>query len=183
MYAIVDIETTGGQPKESKITEVGIVISDGTKVIDTYETLVNPEREIPFFITRLTGIDAKMVENAPKFFEVAKEIVKKTEGMIFVAHNASFDYNHIRKEFNELGFDYKRDTVCTVQLARKVMPDEPSYSLGKLCKSLGIANANHHRALNDAEATTKLLHLCLSKNTGDLDLIRKTNIHNCPRYF
>jgi DNA polymerase-3 subunit epsilon len=176
VYAIVDIETTGGQPKESKITEVGIVISDGTKVIDKYETLVNPEREIPFFITRLTGIDAKMVANAPKFFEIAKDIIEKTEGMIFVAHNANFDYGHIRREFKDLGFEYKRDTVCTVQLARKVIPDQPSYSLGKLCKALGIENGNHHRALNDAEATTELLHLCLSKDTGDLDSIRQTNI-------
>lgn len=176
MYAIVDIETTGGQPRDSKITEVGIVISDGLKVIETYETLVNPEREIPYFITRLTGIDSQMVENAPKFYEIARDIVEKTEGMIFVAHNASFDYNHIRKEFRDLGYEYKRDTVCTVQLSRRVIPHQPSYSLGKLCKSLGIENANHHRALNDALATTELLHLCLSKNTGDLDSIRKTNI-------
>lgn len=176
MYAIVDIETTGGQPEESKITEIGIVISDGTQVIETYETLVNPQRDIPYFITRLTGIDKKMVADAPKFFEIAKDIVEKTQGLIFVAHNASFDYNHIRKEFRELGYDYKRDTVCTVQLSRRVLPGEPSYSLGKLCKSLGIDNQNHHRALNDALATANLLHLCLSKNTDDLEHIRNTNV-------
>ncbi len=176
MYAVVDIETTGGQPKDSKITEIGIVITDGIKVIDTYQTLVNPERSIPYFITRLTGIDDKMVENAPKFYEVAKEVVEKTEGMIFVAHNASFDYNHIRKEFRELGYEYKRDTVCTVQLARRVIPHQPSYSLGKLCRALGIDNSQHHRALNDAVAASEILHLCLAKNTGDLDSIRQTNV-------
>ena len=187
MYAIVDIETTGGQPKDSKITEIGIVISDGTKVIETYETLVNPERDIPYFVTKLTGIDAKMVANAPKFYEVAKHIVEKTKDMIFVAHNASFDYNHIRKEFKEIGYEYKRDTVCTVQLSRRVIPDQESYSLGKLCKSLGIDHSNHHRALNDAVATSKLLHLCLSKDQVELENIRNTNIlydrldvHNLP---
>jgi len=176
VYAIVDIETTGGQPKDSKITEIGIVISDGTKVIDRYETLVNPERDIPYFVTKLTGINSRMVANAPKFYEVANEIVEKTKDLIFVAHNASFDYNHIRKEFKELGFEYKRDTVCTVQLSRRVIPDQDSYSLGKLCKSLGISHPNQHRALNDAIATSELLHLCLSKNKGELDNIRNTNI-------
>lgn len=176
MYAIIDIETTGGKPKDSKITEIGIVISDGSKVIDTYETLVNPEREIPIFITRLTGIDGNMVANAPKFYEIANDIVEKTKGMIFVAHNVGFDYNHIRKEFSEIGYEYKRDTVCTVQLSRRVIPDQPSYSLGKLCKSLNIANVSHHRALNDAQAASEILHLCLSKDTGDVDDIRKTNI-------
>lgn len=176
MYAVVDIETTGGKPKDSRITEIAIVITDGKKVIKTYESLVNPERKIDFYVTRLTGIDNKMVESAPKFYEIAKEIVEHTEGMTFVAHNVGFDYSHIKREFAELGYEFKRDTVCTVQLSRKVFPDEASYSLGKLTKSLGIVLNGHHRAMNDAVATTDLLHLLLEEGKEELASQRKNNI-------
>lgn len=176
MYAVVDIETTGGTPKESKITEIAIVITDGQEVIRSYQTLINPERSIPYFITRLTGINDEMVSNAPKFYEVAKDIVELTEGHTFVAHNAGFDYGHIRREFADLGYEYKRDTVCTVQLSRKVIPGQPSYSLGKLCKSLGIDLEGHHRAMNDAAATTDLLHLLLERNQSEIVIQKNNNI-------
>ena len=102
-YAIVDIETTGGQAAKEKITEFAVVIHDGEKILDSYETLINPERSIPYFITQVTGIDDKMVANAPKFYEVAKQIVKITEGAIFVAHNVRFDYSFVQEEFRRLG--------------------------------------------------------------------------------
>lgn len=160
-YAIVDIETTGGSPKDSKITEIAIYKHNGTEVIDSYETLVNPEMTIPIFVSRLTGITDKMVANAPKFYEIAKEIVEFTEDCIFVAHNVGFDYGIIRHEFRNLGFDYRRPHLCTVRASRHVLPGKESYSLGKLTKSLGIDLVGRHRAGGDALATAHLFTLLL----------------------
>ena len=168
-YAIIDIETTGGSPQRDKITEIAIFIHNGSKIIDELVTLINPERFIPHFITTLTGITNEMVADAPTFYEVAKEIVKITEGKIFVAHNASFDYHFIRNEFKNLGYRYKRDVLCTVKLSRKLLPGMPSYSLGKLCDELQIKIDNRHRAAGDAIATSKIFDILLSldKNNND----------------
>lgn len=166
LYAIVDIETTGGSPVNDKITEIAIYIHDGFNIIDEYATLINPEKNIPPFITNLTGITNNMVRNAPKFYEVAKKIVQLTDNCKFVAHNATFDYNFIKNEFKSLGYDYSREKMCTVQLSRKVFPGYPSYSLGKLCQHFGITIENRHRAAGDALATTKLLELIIKKQTG-----------------
>ena len=115
MFAIIDLETTGGSAKRDKITEVAVYIHDGSKVVDEFVSLVNPEKPIPYHITQLTGIDNAMVEHAPKFYEIAKQIVEITEGMIFVAHNVGFDYNFMREEFRSLGYDYRRKKMCTVR--------------------------------------------------------------------
>jgi len=167
-YAIIDVETTGGRPKESKITEIAIFIHDGKEVVDSLCTLINPEMEIPEFIVRLTGISDAMVANAPKFFEVAKQIVEITEGCVFVAHNVGFDYSMIRGEFRSLGFDYRRDQLCTVRSSRYLLPGYDSYSLGKLCRALGIQVENRHRATGDALATTKLFDILVQKTEGNL---------------
>jgi len=162
LYAVIDIETNGGSLRNAKITEIAIFLYDGYKVVDSFVSLVNPETTIPPFITRLTGISEEMVADAPKFYEIAKEVVKLTENAIFVAHSVSFDYNIIRSEFRKLGFDYKREQLCTVKLSRKLMPLQPSYSLGKLCDSLNIEINGRHRAGGDAEATVALFKLLLS---------------------
>ncbi|HSI91826.1 MAG TPA: 3'-5' exonuclease, partial [Adhaeribacter sp.] len=138
LYAIIDIETTGGQPAQDRITEIAIFIHDGHQITDKFHTLVNPQRPIPYFISNLTGITDEMVRDAPKFHEVAKEIVQFTEGKIFVAHNVRFDYSFVKKEFADLGYTYQRKTLCTVRLSRSLIPGLPSYSLGKLCKSIDI---------------------------------------------
>jgi len=158
-YAVVDIETTGGTPIDSKITEIAIIITDGTTIKDSYETLINPEVPIPYNITRLTGIDNSMVAEAPRFFEVGKEILKYLTGRVFVAHNVNFDYGHIKREFKDLGFDFEAEKLCTVRMSRKVFPGLPSYSLGKLSRSLGITLTSHHRAMADTAATTEIFHL------------------------
>ena len=164
MYAIVDIETTGGSPTHEKITEVAVYVFDGENIIDEYSTLINPEKKIPYFITNLTGITNEMVADAPKFYEIAKHIVELTENCIFVGHNVSFDYQFIRQEFKRLGYNFTRDRLCTVQLSRKLIPGYPSYSLGKICDQLNIQIAGRHRASGDAFATVKLfehlLKLC-----------------------
>lgn len=161
MYAVVDIETTGGSPKAERITEIAIYVFDGEKIIDEFVSLINPERNIPYFITGLTGISNEMVKDAPYFYEVAKKIVELTEGMILVAHNARFDYSFIRQEFKNLGFNYNRKLIDTVSLSRRLLPGHKSYSLGKLCAELGIEIPGRHRASGDALATVKLFSILL----------------------
>lgn len=165
---IVDIETTGGSPKNSKITEIAMYKHDGNTIIDEYITLVNPEMTIPPFITNLTGISDLMVKDAPKFYEIAKNIVEFTEGCIFVAHNVGFDYGVIRSEFKSLGFDFRRSHLCTVRSSRYVIPGKDSYSLGKLTRSLGIELNGRHRAGGDALATAHLFTLLYEKDPNNL---------------
>ena len=158
MFAIIDIETCGSkyEYKRGRITEICIAIHDGLQVTEKFTTLINPECYIsPYFIS-LSGITNEMVENAPKFHEIAKQIIELTEGKIFVAHNVGFDYGFIKDEFAGLGYKYKRETLCTVRLSRKLMPGKLSYSLGKLCESIGIEVENRHRAEGDVDATVKL---------------------------
>ncbi len=157
MYAVVDIETTGSRPGDDRITEIAIVVHDGEQVVDSYTTLINPERAIPYQISQLTGITDEMVRDAPRFPEVARRIVELTDGKVFVAHNVRFDYSFLKAEFGSLGYNYQRKTLCTVRLSRKLIPGLPSYSLGKLCESIKIPIHNRHRAYGDAEATAKLL--------------------------
>ncbi len=166
MYTIIDIETTGGSYKTGKITEVAIYKFDGEKIVDEFVSLINPETYIPPYIVQLTGITNEMVEAAPRFFEVAKMIVKITEDAVFVAHNAPFDYGFIRAEFASLGFTFDRSTLCTVKLSRKLIPGQPSYSLGNICSAFGIDNSARHRAAGDALATVELFKILLERNSG-----------------
>lgn len=166
MFAILDTETTGGSPSDSKITEIAIFLHDGEKIVDRYVTLINPEAVIPAFITKLTGISNEMVADAPKFYEVAKDIIEITRDAVFVAHNCAFDYGMVRKEFRELGYNYEREQLCTVKSARKIFPGLTSYSLGNLCRSLEIKLENHHRAEDDAMAAVKIFEL-LYTNVGE----------------
>ena len=164
MYAILDIETTGGQFNEEGITEIAIYKYDGHEVVDQFISLVNPEKPIQPFVVKLTGINNAMLRSAPKFYEVAKRIIEMTEGCVIVAHNASFDYRILKTEFRRLGFDFKKQTLCTVELSKKLIPEQESYSLGKLVRALGIPMADRHRANGDAMATVKLFKLLLSKD-------------------
>jgi len=164
MYAIVDIETTGGSPQYEKITEIAVFIHDGNKIVDEYVTLINPEKTIPYYITGLTGITNEMVADAPKFYEVARKILELTENKVFIAHNVSFDYNFLRSEYRNLGYNFKREILCTVRLSRKLIPGKKSYSLGNICRDLGIVITDRHRAAGDALATTKLFEILLNIN-------------------
>jgi DNA polymerase-3 subunit epsilon len=166
-YAIVDIETTGGLVKRDKITEIAIVLFDGEKVIDQYQTLVNPERSIPPYISDMTGITNDMVADAPCFCEVAKEIVLRTEGAIFVAHNARFDYGFLREEFSRLGYAYTRKQLCTVRLSKKMLPELRSHSLDSLIRHYSLQVENRHRALDDALATAEVFRRITKSCTGE----------------
>lgn len=177
MYAIIDIETTGGSPKHEKITEIAIFVHDGRQIINEFVTLVNPEKNIPYHITSLTGITNDMVADAPRFYEVAKKIVEITEGCVFVAHNASFDYGFIKEEFRQLGYNYNREILCTVKLSRKFIPGFKSYSLGNLCRDLQISIDNRHRAAGDALATVKVFERLLSvQSSGNFTSEKKYGI-------
>lgn len=163
MYSVIDIETTGTNNQTGKIIEIAIILFNGQNVSESFVSLINPECYIPKFITNITGISNEMVTNAPKFYEIAKQIVQITSNKIFVAHNVGFDYNFIRKEFKDLGFDFIRKTLCTVELSRKLLPGHASYSLGKLCNDLNININGRHRAEGDALATIELMKILLSK--------------------
>ncbi|WDF54094.1 exonuclease domain-containing protein [Mucilaginibacter sp. KACC 22063] len=167
MYAIVDIETTGGHASANGITEIAICIHDGEKVVKRYETLINPSREIPIYISALTGITNDMVEGAPYFKTVAPEIYQLLHDKIFVAHNVNFDYSFLRHHLSAAGYDLQCNKLCTVRLSRKILPGLPSYGLGKLCNHLSIPNAARHRAAGDAEATAILFTLLLNSDTDN----------------
>jgi len=183
MYAIIDVETTGGSPAIERITEIAVVVHNGEKIVDEFCSLVNPEKKIPYFITNLTGITNAMVSDSPKFYEIAKKIIELTTDCIFVAHNVSFDYHFIRNEYKRLGYGFYRDKICTVQLSKKLLPGLSSYSLGNICKCLDIANSSSHRAGGDADATARLFEYLLKLNQNNklnisnLSKINKKNVH------
>lgn len=166
MYAVVDIEATGGNHIKGRIIEIAIYIYDGEKVVDEFSTLINPETNIDWYVTKLTKITNAMVKGAPKFAEVAEQIAELIKGNIFVAHDVDFDYKFLKAELQKAGFDINEPKVCTIQLSRKHLPNEESYSLGKLCDSLNIPipKETRHRAGGDAFATAQLLGILLSLN-------------------
>ncbi len=162
MYAIVDIETTGLRGDDNKITEISIFVHNGFMVVKEFTSLVNPEVPINYKISQLTGITDNMVRTAPKFYEIAKDVIEYTKDCIFVAHNVNFDFSIIKTELESLGADFTRKKLCTVRLSRKLIPGQQSYSLGALCTNLGIKINGRHRARGDAEATVILLEKLLS---------------------
>ncbi len=183
MFAIVDIETCAGKYefRKGRIIEICILLHDGLQVVDKFSTLINPECHISSFFRGITGISDEMVAGAPRFHEVAKDILAFTEGRVFIGHNVGFDYGFVRAEFAALGYTYKRETLCTVRLSRKLLPGKLSYSLGKLCDSLGIENLARHRAEGDALATAQLFDLLMQlksmnpqyKNLGATELMTR----------
>lgn len=169
MYAIVDIETTGGHASAFGITEVAVFIHDGTRVVKHFETLINPHQIIPKYITALTGIDNRMVETAPDFEDVAEVLFELLNDKIFIAHNVNFDYSFLKHHLKSAGYDLTAKKLCTVRLGRKVFPGLPSYSLGNLCRSLALPIENRHRAGGDAKATVKLFEHYLA-NGADVHI-------------
>ena len=166
MYAIVDIETTGGHAAANGITEIAVYIHNGKRITKHFESLVNPQQSIPIYITALTGIDNRMVQDAPVFEDIAETIYNLLKDEIFVAHNVNFDYSFINHQLKAAGFQLPARKLCTVRLSRKVFPGLPSYSLGNICRSLDIPIDNRHRADGDAKATVQLLEQCLA-NSGE----------------
>ncbi len=174
LFSVIDIETSGGSPNNEKIIEIAIIKTDGNKILESYCSLVYPEKRIPPFISGLTGITNEMLEGAPKFFEIAAKIVEITKDTVFVAHNVNFDYSFVKKEFQSLGYKFSLNTLCTLSLSRRLLKSHKSYSLGNICKDLGIEIVGRHRAEGDALATVELFKILY--NT-DKDLYNGANIH------
>ena len=174
-FAIVDIETTGGFPQQHGITEIAIVLMNGSQIEEQYSTLVNPHQPIPPFIVNMTGISDAMVSKAPSFSAVAGKIYQLLHDRIFVAHNVNFDYSFIKHQLKNSGYELTAKKLCTVRLGRKIFPGLPSYSLGNLCRSLQINIDNRHRAGGDAKATVQLFDYYLANN-GEVfinDMLKK----------
>ena len=173
MYTIVDLETTGGKFNEESIIEVAAYKFDGTSIKDQFISLVNPQRDIHPYVEKLTGITSKMVKTAPKFHEIAKRVVEITSDSILVAHNAQFDYRILQLEFKRLGYEFSMKSLCTVILSQELLPDQESYKLGKLSRSLGIPLKDRHRASGDALATVELFKILLEKDIKQ-NIIKKS---------
>jgi DNA polymerase-3 subunit epsilon len=162
-FAVVDIECTGSKFPTFRLMEVGVVFHDGQKILGTWERLVNPGQPIPDFVARMTGISQEMVNTAPPFNSIASELHRLLSGCVFVAHDVSFDYRFLQAEFAAVGLRFEADRLCTLSLARQLLPEEPSYSLGKLCRSLGMETENRHRAAGDAYLTARLFGMLYPK--------------------
>ena len=187
MYAIIDVETTGGSPSVDRVIEIAVFVFDGEKITDSYSSLVNPKRPIDAYVTKLTGISDAMVKHSPTFEDVHHKILELTNEKIFVAHNVKFDFGMIRQEFKRLGIDYNRKQLDTVTLSQKVIPGFQSYSLGNICDSLGIEITDRHRATGDAEATVKLLKVILDKQVSqkyiEIELNHGIDVDLLPPYL
>ncbi|CAH0246924.1 putative ATP-dependent helicase DinG homolog [Pedobacter sp. Bi27] len=177
LYAVVDIETTGGHASANGITEVAINIHDGNEIVESYTTLINPKQPIPVYITALTGIDDNMLLDAPTFDDVALQIYQLLNDKIFVAHNVNFDYSFLKHHLAAAGYDLQCKKLCTVRLSRKLIPGKSSYSLGKLCTALQIPIQNRHRAAGDADATSILFNLLLEYDQEGIiaEMLKKTS--------
>lgn len=182
MYSIVDIETTGSQSYGNGITEIAILVHDGFSVIDEFHTLVNPGMPIPHFITSLTGISNAMVAAAPRFKEIAATVHSILSQTVFVAHNVGFDFTFVQNELKLCGYELKADKLCTVRMGRKFLPGHDSYSLGRLCESLGIDIEARHRAYGDAKATVEVFERIL-KNGGGEYFQKQFKLMNTQLYF
>lgn len=157
-FCVVDLEATGSNPRRDQVIEVGIVVVEGLRITRRYDTLVNPGQHIPVWIRKLTGIDDSIVADAPRFAEVAPEIVENLRDGIFVAHNVDFDERFLRGRLEAEGIRIPWwPTLCTVRLSRRILDDQESYRLDALAQELGIDLDRHHRAVCDAEAAARIL--------------------------
>jgi DNA polymerase III subunit epsilon len=164
VYAIVDIETTGGHASSGAITEVAIILHNGKEIEGKYQTLINPVVNIPRYITALTGISNEMVKDAPVFEQVAPQLFSLLSNRVFIAHNVNFDYSFLKHNLQLYGYQWDAPKLCTVRMSKKIFPGYSSYSLGNICRALDISISDRHRASGDAEATLKLFSLLLKND-------------------
>jgi len=182
MYSVIDIESNGAPFRKESIIEIAVYRFDGHEITDQFISLVNPEDEISSFVQKLTGISSKMVLTAPKFHEIAKRVVEITQDSTLVGHNIDFDYRMLRQSFKRLGYDFKINTLDTIPLAKKLIPEEKSYSLSKLCKSIGIPLTEAHRASGDARATLDLFKLLMIKDKSN-EIIQSQHEENHAKNY
>lgn len=162
-YVVVDIETTGGKASGHRITEIGMVKMIDGEIVDRWQSLINPQRHIPAYITKLTGINNEMVADAPVFAEVTEQLDAFLADSIFVAHNVNFDYGFFKLEYERLERSFQMPKLCTVVESRRTFPGLKSYSLANLTSHFGIDMTRHHRAMSDAEAAAEILQMVQTK--------------------
>lgn len=155
-YIVLDIETTGLSKHYHKITEIAAVKVKNHKIVDHFHTLINPETEIPRFITRLTGIDNEMVKDSPKIQEVMPKLIDFLEDHPIIAHNATFDHGFLSHNAEKINKELKNEKICTRKLASRILPDLPSKKLSCICEHFDIINEQAHRAMADTLATQKV---------------------------
>ncbi len=176
-FVVFDLETTGFSPKNDRIIEIGAVKIQEGKIIDRLNVFVNPERKIPFDIIELTGINNDMVKDAKTIEDVMPEFLRFIEGAVVVAHNASFDCSFINTNCNRLDLEFNNATIDTVALCKYVIPELKTYKLKTIAKHLGISLENHHRAVDDAEATAEIFLHCFKilNETKNLKYLKDIN--------
>jgi DNA polymerase-3 subunit epsilon len=166
MFAIIDIETTGGHASANGITEIAIVLHNGTEVVGKFQTLVNPLMPIQKYVQALTGITDAMVAKAPLFESVAPQIYNLLKDRVFVAHNVNFDYSFVKHQLQQAGYELDTVKLCTIRLTRKIFPGLPKYGLESLSREFNLTHNNRHRAAGDAEATTQLFEILIKNDTS-----------------
>lgn len=176
MFAIVDIETTGGHSGGNNITEIAIVLHNGHTIEGKFSSLVNPRKPILRSVQALTGITDAMVATAPKFEQLAENIFNLLKDRVFVAHNVNFDYSFVKHELALSGFELSTNKLCTIRLAKKIFPNLPKYGLGTICRELNITINGRHRAGGDALATATLFGMLIDHDTtGEITQMVKRN--------
>jgi DNA polymerase III subunit alpha, Gram-positive type len=166
-YIILDIETTGLSKHYHRITEIAAVKFENNKVVDQFETLINPQISIPAFITSLTGITNEMVSNAPTIDKIMPHFLNFVGDSVIVAHNATFDHGFLAKNAERVGLNFPNKRLCTRKLANRLLPQLPSKKLSMICYHLGIKNKQEHRAMTDVLATVEVF----SKFLEELDFM------------
>lgn len=156
-FTIVDVECTHGDPQQGSIIEIAVIVHDGLREVDRWNTLVNTRQPIPRFIQRLTGITPAMLETAPTFVQVAQSLLASNRERVMVAHNVRYDMTAIQHELARTGLSFHPDTLCTEKLTRQLIPGLTHYNLGSICRHLGIPRGHEHRAAHDAQATLSVL--------------------------
>jgi len=182
LYSVLDIESNGGAFRKEKIIDIAIYKFDGHKILDQFISLVNSDEGISSYVQKLTKITPKMLKTAPKFHEIAKRIVEITKDSVLVGHNVDFDYRMLKQSFQELGYHYEMETIDTISLAKKLIPNEKSYSLGNLSKSLGIPITDRHRASGDARATLELFKILINKDKKK-EILQSQKFHDVSKKF
>ena len=182
-FCVVDTETTGGSAQFNRVIDIAVLRFKGGEIVEKFQTLLNPQRPIPEWITNLTGITDEMVRSAPVFSQVAPHLQDLFGRGVFTAHNVRFDYSFLKEEFRRIGQEFNVPSVCTLKLARMLYPDIPSRSLGVLCEYLFIDIWDRHRAYGDAEATVYVLKEILRRLGKDygINSVQELMSFRCPK--
>ncbi|MCB5187363.1 GIY-YIG nuclease family protein [Methylobacillus caricis] len=158
-YVLLDLETTGATPLTDRITEIGLIRYEGGVEVSRWQTLVNPEMNISYFIQGITGITNEMVKDAPLFKDVAADLITYLEGAVLCAHNVRFDHGFLKSEFKRLGITLRQQVLCTVKLSRLLYPEYKSHGLDAIIQRHNIACSSRHRAMGDVEVMSAFLEI------------------------